>query len=74
MALMLWGSSSNRHRCLCQCNVLLRSNTLKDLLVLKVNCIPVNGIVSALCMKYDAHSKNLRVYISLQVVTQLVPI
>ena len=49
---------------LCQCNVLLRSNTLRELLVKKVNCIPVHSIESALCMKYETVSKNLRVYIS----------
>ena len=43
-------------------------NTVKELLVRKANCIPVHSIVSALCIKYDTDSKNLRVYISKQVV------
>ena len=46
-----------------QCNVLLCSNILKDLLHQKVNCIPVHSIVS--------DSENLRVYKSLNVMIQL---
>ena len=48
-----------------RCNVLLRLNTLKELLVQKVYCILVHSIVSALCMKYSTDSENLSVYISL---------
>ena len=46
-----------------QCNVLLRLNILKELLVQKINCIPVHSIVS--------DSDNLRVYKSLKVMTEL---
>ena len=48
-----------------RCNVLLRLNTLKELLSQTVYCILVHSIASALSMKYNTDFENSSVYISL---------